>query len=149
MSTRSWVKFIRQSREGFLKKIECHVVLGQIIARPLWEGFEGKKLGLYCVLVFYSPLGGVPSAVEFLIPSECQARRRGIHKWVRIGLSRDGLGRGIFNPSVKYPDQPHQGKVDCKGQGGNSLGPHGVLVWWCRPAGEDTPIPLLPLGSGR
>ena len=31
----------------------------------------------------------------------------------------------------------------------NSLGPCGVLVWPCQLAGENMPIPLLPLGSGR
>ena len=48
----------------------------------------------------------------------CQARRRGTHKWVYIGFSGDGLGHGIFNPSVfsPAPDQAHQGRMDFKGE---------------------------------
>ena len=41
--------------------------------------------------------------------------------------------RGIFNPSVfsSAPDQAHQGKMDFKSQGRNTLAPRGILVQPC------------------
>ena len=41
------------------------------------------------------------------------------------------------------PNQAHQGRTDFQSERRNNLGPLGVLVRLCGPAGEDSPIPLL------
>ena len=68
------------------------------------------------MLVFCPPQGGVPSAMKFLTPSDCQARRRGRLKWVWIGFPGDSLGHGILNPSgfSSALDQAHQDKWTLK-----------------------------------
>ena len=72
-------------------------------------------------LVFGCSYSALPKEVSHLLwnswpPRNCQARRSRIHKWVRIGFSWDGLGCGIFNPSVfsSAPDQAHEGRTDFK-----------------------------------
>ena len=83
-------------------------------------------------LAFVCSYSALPKEVSHLLwnswpPRNCQIRRRGIHKWVKIGFSGDGLGRGLFNPSVfsSAPDQAHQGKWTLKVKGET------VLVTWC------------------
>ena len=126
----------------------CPRYLGENYYQAIARGSLEETWSL-CACILPSPRR-CPIFCEILDPPQnCQARRRGIHQWVRIGFSGDGLGRGIFNPSVVSftSDQAHQARTDFKSYGRNSLGPCGVLVWPCWLAGEDMPIPLLPLGS--
>ena len=92
----------------------CPCRLGVNYYQAIARGLLGEETwSLYArMLVFCPPPGGVLSAVKFLTPLEL-ARLEGGGYISEYELAfPDGLGHGIFNPSVfsSASDQTHQGK---------------------------------------
>ena len=86
-------------------------------------------------LVFVCSYSALPKEVSNLLWNSWLSRNyqaRGGGYISKTGFSRDGLGRGIFNPSVfsSTPDQAHQGRRTLKVKGETVL--DHVVFWFGR-----------------